>query len=398
MNLFKQKQAILAPILVLVVAIIFSLTLASSVNPTPKNLPIAIVNEDQGIQVPSKGTVNIGNMMVSKITELSKATNGEKPAIKWIQVSSEEKVRKGLDDQKYYGALILPNDLSKNQASLKTANPSPIAIKILVNQGKNTTGSTMASQMLTHIVENLSLNIHTEIFTELKKNVNSISVKQAEILANPLIAKIENVNAIGTHTSNGNAPVLLITPLWMSSLIGAVIVFLAKKKTQTSNKVGKLKVIFEQLFLGVILSFLIGFGITLMAKWMGITLPNFLDVALYLTIAYFCFHILISAVLSWIGFGGVGIFALIFFFSGSLIGMPKELLPAFSKDWIYSWVPMRFGADGLREIFYFDKGLSMSHPMTIIIWIGIISVLVLFLSAVKPNKEVLSQTEAVTMK
>ncbi|MFD4705739.1 YhgE/Pip domain-containing protein [Gottfriedia sp. NPDC058432] len=396
MNLFKQKQAILAPLLVLVIAIIFSLTLASSVNPTPKNLPIAIVNGDQGIQVPSKGNVNIGDMMVSKINKLSKTNNGEKPAIKWIQVSSEEKVRKGLDDQKYYGALILPSDLSKNQASLKTANPSPIAIKILVNQGKNTTGSTMASQMLTHIVENLNLTTHTQIFNELKKNVSSISVKQAEVLSNPIVANIENVNAIGTHTANGNAPVILITPLWMSSLIGAVIVFLAKKKTQTSNSISKLKVIFEQLILGVILSFIIGFGITLMAKWIGFTLPNFLDVALYLTIAYFCFHILISAVMSWVGFGGVGIFALIFFFSGSLIGMPKELLPAFSKDWIYSWVPMRFGADGLREIFYFDNGLSMSHPMSIILWIGIISLLALSLSAFKPKKEVVNQ--AVAMK
>jgi YhgE/Pip-like protein len=396
MNLFKQKQAILAPILVLVVAIIFSLTLASSVNPTPKNLPIAIVNEDQGIQVPSKGNVNIGDMMVSKINELSKTNNGAQPAIKWIQVSSEEKVRRGLNNQKYYAALILPNDLSKNQTSLKTANPSAITIKILVNQGKNTNGATMASQMLAHLVENLNLNMHTEIFNELKKNVSQVSVNQAEVLANPIITKIENVNAIGTHTANGNAPVSLITPLWMSSLIGAVIVFLAKKKTQTSNPIGKLKVIFEQLILGIILSFLIGFGITLMAKWIGFTLPNFLDVALYLTISYFCFHIMISAVMSWIGFGGVGIFALIFFFSGSLIGMPKELLPAFSKDWIYSWVPMRFSADGLREIFYFDKGLSMSHPISIIIWIGIISVIVLSLSAFKQQKEELNQT--LTMK
>lgn len=394
MNLFKQKQAILAPILVLAVAIIFSLTLASSVNPTPKNLPIAIVNEDQGIQVPSKGIVNIGDTMVSKIHGLSKTKNGEKPAIKWIQVSSEEKVRKGLNDQKYYAALILPTDLSKNQASLKTASPSPITIKILVNQGKNTTGSTMASQMLTHLVENLNLTIHTEIFNELKKNVNSISVTQAEVLANPFVIKVENVNPIGTHTANGNAPVSLITPLWMSSLIGAVIVFLAKKKTQTSNSIGKLNVIFEQLLLGVLLSFINGFGITLMAKWIGFTLPNFLDVALYLTITYFCFHLLISAVMSWIGFGGVGLFALIFFFSGSLIGMPKELLPTFSKDWIYSWVPMRFGADGLREIFYFDKGLSMSHPMTIIIWIGIISILALSLSAFKPKNQEQNQTIA----
>ncbi|WP_088067228.1 YhgE/Pip domain-containing protein [Gottfriedia luciferensis] len=386
MNLFKQKQAILAPLLVIVVAIIFCLTLASSVNPTPKNLPIAIVNEDQGIMIPNKGTVNLGKMMVSKITELSKSNNGEKPAINWVHVPNEKTVRKELKDQKYYAALIFPKDFSQKQASLKTANPSPITIKILVNQGKNTNGSTMASQILSHLVENINMTIHTEIFNELKKNGNSIPINQAEVLANPILTKVENVNAIGTHTAGGNAPVILITPLWMSSLIGAVIVFLAKRKTKPSNSINKFKIVLEQLILAVILSLLVGFGITLMATWIGFTLPNFLDVAIYLAITYFCFHILISAVMSWIGFGGVAIFALIFFFSGSIIGMPKELLPTFSKDWIYSWVPMRFGADGLREIFYFDKGLSLSHPMNVIISIGAISTILLLSSVLKGSK------------
>ena len=395
MNLFKQKQAILAPLIVLVVAIIFCLTLASSVNPTPKNLPIAIVNEDQGITLPSKGNINIGKMMVKKLNELSKKNNEEKPVIKWINVSSEEKVRKGLDDQKYYAALVLPKDLSQKQASLQTANPTPITLKILVNQGKNANGATMATQMLTQIVENFSLTIHNEIFNELTKNVQVISVKQAEVLANPIIKTIENVNPIGKNTAGGNAPVSFITPLWMSSLIGALIVFLAKRKTQASNKIEKFKVIIEQLGLAIILSILIGFSITLMAKWIGFTLPNFVDIAIYLSITYFCFHLLISAVMSWVGFGGVGIFALIFFFSGSIIGMPKELLPAFSRDWIYSWVPMRFGADGLREIFYFDKGLTMSHPMDVLLWIGVISTLVLISSAFKPNKEVQEQSIAI---
>lgn len=388
MNLLKQKQAILSPIIVLVIAFVFSLTLASSVNPTPKNLPIAIVNEDQGITFPSKGTINVGKLMVTKINSLSKSSTGEEPAIKWVHVASEQKVREGLDDQKYYAAFILPKDLSQKQASLQTANPSPITLKILVNQGKNTNGSTIATQILTHIVDNFKMNIHTEIFNALEKNTKVVSVKQAEVLSNPIVTTIENVNEIGTHTSGGNAPVVLITPLWMSSLVGAVFIFLAKRKTQVSSAIDKVKVIFEQLVIAVFLSFLAGFGIALLAKWIGYTLPNFVDIALYLTIAYFCFHLLISAVLSWIGFGGVGIFALIFFFSGSLIGMPKELLPTFSKDWIYSWVPMRFGADGLREIFYFGKGLSLSHPMIVILWIGIISIIILFLSALKGTKKI----------
>ncbi|MET3193730.1 ABC transporter permease [Gottfriedia sp. OAE603] len=384
MNLLKQKQALLAPIIVLVVVVIFSLTLASSVNPTPKNLPIAIVNEDEGITVPTKDEINLGKIMVSKINEV---TNSQKEsAVNWIQVSSEDKVRKSLDDKKFYAALILPKDLSQKQATLKTANPSPIEIKVLLNQGMNANASTMAGQILNNVVNQLSMNIRTEVLSELEKNNTLISAKQASVLASPILNKMENVNEIGTHTANGNAPVILITPLWMSSLIGAVIIFLGKKKTNMTTSVNKLKVILEQVALAIILAFVAGFGITLMADWIGFTIPNFIDTALYLTIAYFSFHILISAVMSWVGFGGVGLFALIFFFAGSIIGMAPELLPKFTHDWIYSWVPMRFGADGLREIFYFGKELSFSHSMVILVWIASVSTIVLLVSAFKQNK------------
>ena len=384
MNLLKQKQALLAPILVLVVVVIFSLTLASSVNPTPKNLPIAIVNEDEGITVPTKGEINLGKIMVSKINEVTDSQ--KESAVNWIQVSNEKKVRKGLDDKKYYAALILPKDLSQKQATLKTVNPSPIEIKVLLNQGMNANASTMAGQILNNVVNQLSMNIRTEVLSELEKKNSLISAKQASVLASPIVNKIENVNEIGTHTANGNAPVILITPLWMSSLIGAVIIFLGKKKTNMTTSVNKFKVILEQIALAIILAFVAGFGITLMADWIGFTIPNFIDTALYLTIAYFSFHILISAVMSWVGFGGVGLFALIFFFAGSIIGMAPELLPKFTHDWIYSWVPMRFGADGLREIFYFEKELSFSHSMVILVWIASVSTIILLASTFKQNK------------
>ncbi|WP_088042211.1 YhgE/Pip domain-containing protein [Bacillus sp. EAC] len=394
MNLFKQKQALLAPLIVLVIAVIFSLTLASTVNPTPKNLPIAIVNLDQGVTIPSKGNVNMGAMMVSKVNELGKSTSDE-PAIKWIRVSSEEKVRNGLHDRKYYAALVIPKDLSIKQASLKTANPSSATIQLLINQGMNSNASTMANQLLAHLIENINLNTRTEIFNELDKKGVTLSAKQASILANPIISTVENVNPIGTHASGGNAPVVLITPLWMSSLIGAVIVFFAKKKSLLSKAANRFKIIIEQLVLAIILAFVAGFGITLMANWIGINLPNFVDTALFLTIAYFCFHILISAVMSWIGLGGVGIFALIFFFSGSIIGMAPELLPNFTRDWIYSWVPMRFGADGLRGIFYFGEGISMSHSMKVLLWIGAVSLILLLSSTLKSKKEIKEHTVSI---
>jgi uncharacterized phage infection (PIP) family protein YhgE len=51
MHIPKNRIMILSPVIVLLVVFIFSLTMIPTINPTPKNLPIAIVNEDQGIKM-----------------------------------------------------------------------------------------------------------------------------------------------------------------------------------------------------------------------------------------------------------------------------------------------------------------------------------------------------------
>ncbi|HCX50138.1 MAG TPA: phage infection protein, partial [Bacillus sp. (in: Bacteria)] len=43
--MFKNKLLFLSPVIALLVVFIFSLTLFPTVQPQPKNLPIAIVNE-----------------------------------------------------------------------------------------------------------------------------------------------------------------------------------------------------------------------------------------------------------------------------------------------------------------------------------------------------------------
>jgi uncharacterized phage infection (PIP) family protein YhgE len=52
--MFKNKLVLVSPIIALAVIFIFSLTLFPSVQPQPKNLPIAIVNEDEGMEIPNQ--------------------------------------------------------------------------------------------------------------------------------------------------------------------------------------------------------------------------------------------------------------------------------------------------------------------------------------------------------
>ena len=67
---------------------IFSLTLFPTVQPQPKNLPIAIVNEDQGVEIPNQPKMNMGQTIVDNMKKTSKSE--EEPAVKWIEVKNEK--------------------------------------------------------------------------------------------------------------------------------------------------------------------------------------------------------------------------------------------------------------------------------------------------------------------
>lgn len=96
MSLFKNKFIIALPLIVIAVIFVFSLAMIPSINPAPHNLPIAIVNEDQGLTIPK---VNMGETMVSNIQSAASVNSVGEPPMKWIEVSSEEEVRAGLDNQ-----------------------------------------------------------------------------------------------------------------------------------------------------------------------------------------------------------------------------------------------------------------------------------------------------------
>lgn len=56
------------------------------------------------------------------------------------------------------------------------------------------------------------------------------------------------------------------------------------------------------------------------------------------------------------------------------------------RDWIYSWLPMRFMVEGLRNLFYFGDGMTWSTPVSVLVWIGLVSMIVILASAFKYTK------------
>ncbi|MBE7150142.1 YhgE/Pip domain-containing protein [Bacillus mycoides] len=380
--MFKNKLLLLSPVIALLVVFIFSLTLFPTVQPKPKNLPIAIVNEDQGVEIPNQPKMNMGQTIVDNMKKTSKSE--EEPAVKWVEVQNKEAVQKGLNNQEYYAALVIPKDFSTKQASLRTPQPSSPEVEIFINQGMNTAASTMAGQMLNAIVDNMNNTVRTQLLEGLKAKGATLTADQVSNVVTPITKKVTNVNEIGKNSANGNSPMSLFQPLWIASLASAAIIFIAISKTQVGTRKENFVLKLKQIVTGAIAALVIGFGLTWIADGMvGLNIPNFTDTALFLSITSFCFFLMISAVLSLVGLKGIGLFALLLFFGAPLLALAPEMMSPFYQDWIYSWLPMRFMIEGLREIFFFGKGLAWNTPLTVLVWIGVVSMVIILGTALK---------------
>lgn len=385
MSLFKNRLIVALPIIVMAVIFIFSLAMIPSINPAPHNLPIAIVNEDQGL---TASNVNMGDTVVSRIQSETSANSDGEPAIRWIEVGSEEEAQAGLDNQEYYAALVIPKDFSEKQASLATPDPSSPRMRIYVNQGMNASASSMAEQMLNQAIRGMNEKMRAELLAIFDQQGAAVSTKQAAAFASPIVSEVIHANAIGTHSANGNSPVLMFQPLWMASLIANVIFLLVKNKSNSANRNERLRANIVQVFWGAVIALAAGFSFAWFAESWGLHISHFMDTALFLAIAYFAFFLMIAAVFSWIGLKkGMILFVLLLFLGAPLLSLAPELLSPFYRDWIRSWLPMRFLVDGLRELFFFGQGLRMNHSTIVLIWIGVGGLLVLLASAFKRSRE-----------
>lgn len=384
--MFKNKLVLAAPIIAFIVLFIFSLTLFPSVQPQPKALPIAIVNEDQGVVLPNQSTMNMGQTIV----EMMKATTetDSESAVKWVEVKSSEAVQKGLNNQKYYAALVIPADFSANRASLQTVTPASPEVQIYINQGMNMAAATVAGQILNGVVDNLNINVRDQLLQGFEVQGANLTVEQAASIVTPITKTVTNVNEVGTNSANGNSPISLFQPLWMASLASAAITFMAISKLKFRNRKESLMTKLGQILIGAAAALVIGFGLPwLVGSMVGINIPDYLDTALFLTIASFAFFLMITAVLSLIGFKGIIIFVLMLFFGAPLLALAPEMMAPFYRDWIYSWLPMRFMIEGLREIFFFGNGLTWNTPLIVLVCIAVVSIIVILATSLKRIKE-----------
>lgn len=397
MNIFKSKLLWIAPIAILIILAIFSIGFYPAYNPQPKEMPIAIVNHDEGTSIQSKD-INIGENLEDKL----KDSNSDE--IKWINVDSEKEARKGLDEQKYFGAAIFEEDFSKNamsktqkivmdnkkqemedkvksgeipaaqskQMQQKMAQESSnqditvkqAQFKTLTNSGANMQASQMSSNMLKGIGDNLNKQISKQSLDTLDQQNVQIDASDIKDITTPVNVINKKVNEVKDHQASGNAPFLMFMPVWISSIVASLLLFFAFRTSNNIEISQRIIASIGQMIVGVITVFVGGFGyVYFMSGVLGFDFPDINKIAIYISISILGFMGLILGVMTWLGMKSIPIFFIAMFFSMQLVTSPKQMLPKFYQDYIVDWNPFTHYAEYLRELLYMHQSLEMNSTM-----------------------------------
>ncbi len=376
MRLFKEKLAWAAPIAVILIIALFSVNLFAQGNPQVKNLPVALIINDEGEHVET---------VKAAVEQMSKGVDGAEPMLAFT-TEKEENIEDLFNDKEYYAALVIPEGYNNSLQNVMTNN-IPATLKVYINQGFNYTGANFAKTALNGLITQLSGQYSANFIENM--NGQQIDATKASVLVSPIVPEEQIFNPITASTANGSAPTLMAVPAWVGALIGGFILFLTTSsilKRELFTRKQTLRLMGEQVLFGVIVALFSGFTVATLGQLAGINMPSYLLVASFVSFAAFCFFLLVSAITAWIGKPAITLFMVVMLLGMGVLMTPQEMLPSFFVNFIRPWVPLRFASEGLREIFYFGSGFYTGGSFNTILGIGIVGLIIFVLSIFKPLK------------
>ena len=373
--MFKNKFYVISLIATVVIGFLLVVAQIPMAHTAPKDLPIAIMDGDQ---TPASAAI------VDKLTTNMPVDKDGNAPIKWTRVKSEKAIITAMDQQKYYGALVIKKGFAQNTMTLATAQPQQPEVTVFINQAKNPTAATAVQNMLTMMTTQIGTGMANQVLDKLQALHLPVSTTTAKLLMSPLKTTVKTVHSTKDMTV---ASASFFQPIWMGALLGSLMLFFAQKglvfKSKKQAWLGKLM----QVVVMMVTSIAAGFGTTYFIQTiLDYQYDNFVVVATFATLSAFALQLLMLGVVSWLGMGGVPIFAVLMLFAAPLTNLAPEMLSSFYNDWIMPWAPMHFLTDGMREIVFYDGGI-WNNSTAGLVWMMIIGLILIGLSVYKPVKK-----------
>lgn len=135
------------------------------------DLPVAVVNNDQGAVINGKQR-NVGEEMCDNLKE-----SGD---LKFIFTNYKE-AKSGTQGKDYYAMIVIPEDFSKDIASVNSTDKQTATITYSPNQKRNFLASQILNSAVKEIEKSVRSNINKEIVTELASQLNAIPSQMTEL-------------------------------------------------------------------------------------------------------------------------------------------------------------------------------------------------------------------------
>ncbi|WP_328506554.1 SNG1 family protein [Streptomyces sp. NBC_00391] len=171
-----------------------------------KNLPVGLVNADEGAAVGGK-QVNLG----AQITESIKKSTASGDRIDW-KVMDEKEMKDELGKGKLFGALVVPADFTTSATALTgtsltgtapTGTPARPTLTVLTNQSAGSLGSGLARTATTQAAENASLQVGRELAAQIGPGQPKLPAAARVLLTDPAAVTVEDGHPLDSHSGLG---------------------------------------------------------------------------------------------------------------------------------------------------------------------------------------------------
>ena len=355
----------------LVVALVLMCVLGTAIAPilsaSPHHIPFAIVSLDKGA-TNAVSSINIGTTLADALssgegmpelgnsntaqvdsTNLNSDDSNESSAtsdtdsslseaVSFTRLESEEAARTALDNNEYYGALIIPEDFTTTMMMSAVGLGEAPEITILLNQGKNPTVSNTIQSTLSTVF------------------------LQAGIVAN-----IETYNSyeVGGGTMGSLMMVqMIVMPLILACMVPSIILSVVAwpRKAGTTRKERTKKLLMMLVCSLVLSGFAACLALCIDCIGGGMTLP-IERLFPFLWLAAFCLVVAIVGLCNLFFPLGILVAITVFALGMGTAMLPQEMLPDFWASWVYPWAPQAEIGNAIRAIVY-SGSASFSVEMT----------------------------------
>jgi YhgE/Pip-like protein len=311
-----------------------------------QNLPVALVNED--------GDRGLGARVVHDVQ------THPTDAVRWTLLENRDQALRGIADNGYYGAVVIPADYSERIAALAapgTAPKEPANIEVLTNSEAGPSANRAAQEVALRLVEDISESTTGQLVARLSRAGVQVAPQHAPLLAEPVRPTVTEAAPVGANSAGGLTPFYLTFLAAISGLMGAGAIHFGL--TRAASRLGLFS---ARLLLGLVLAPTLAALETWAAVGVlgmeheasALAVFGLLALVVYTSMAVV---LLLVTNLGPVGLAFGAVFNIVLGQITSGGATPLQALPA-SYRLLADWLPFRYATDATRALLFRDGGLT----------------------------------------